>query len=71
MKKNHKHTDLSNVECANPKCREVNGKQGPGPRKLIKQRIVEKAGENHGPLYCYKCSKAMKNIGNKYMTAGK
>jgi hypothetical protein len=72
MKKTHKHTDLSNVECANKDCRKVNSKQGPGPRKFIKQNVVDRAGENHGPLYCYKCSKARKgqNIGNKYMTAG-
>lgn len=72
MKKGYKHTQLSNVECANKDCRKVNGQNGNGPRKFIKQRIVDAAGDNHGPLYCYKCSKVMKgqNIGNKYMTTG-
>ena len=72
MKKTHKHTDLSNVECANKDCRRVNGMSGMGPRKFIKMSVVVRAGENHGPLYCYKCSKARKgqNIGSKYMITG-
>jgi hypothetical protein len=55
MKKGYKHTDLSNVECANKKCREVNGQSGPGPNRLIKQRLVDKFGTDR-PLYCYPCS---------------
>ena len=71
MKKTHKHDELSNVECANSKCREVNGKQGNGPRKFIKQRIVDQFGTDR-PLYCYKCGKSLKGKFNadKYMTAG-
>lgn len=71
MKKSHSHDVLSNVECANPKCREVNGMQGPGPRRRIKQRIVDQFGTDR-PLYCYKCDKWLKgkHREEKYMTAG-
>ena len=61
MKTKHsKHLELSNVECAHKDCRKNNGLNGHGPRRLIKQKIVDMAGENHGPLFCYKCGKIMK-----------
>jgi len=70
MKKGMAHDVLSNVECANKDCRKVNGKNGPGPRKFIKQRIVDQFGTDR-PLYCYKCSKVRKGQFNveKYMAA--
>ena len=54
MKKGYKHTELSNVECANDKCAMVNGREGVA-RNLIKQRLVDKATTDR-PLYCYTCS---------------
>ena len=66
--KSSKHLVMSNVECANSRCREVNGLNGAGPRKLIKQSVVDRLGTDR-PLFCYKCSKSMKQ--NKYATAGR
>lgn len=67
--KHSKHLNMSNVECANKDCREVNGLNGNGPRKRIKQSIVDKCGTDR-PLFCYKCSKARKNVNHKHMEAG-
>ncbi|MBW2646246.1 MAG: hypothetical protein JRE23_08725 [Deltaproteobacteria bacterium] len=55
MEKSHRHDELSNVECANNKCARVNGREGVA-RVFIKQNVVKRAGENHGPLYCYSCA---------------
>jgi hypothetical protein len=54
--KSSKHLIMSNVECANNDCRKVNGLNGNGPRKFIKQSVVDRMGTDR-PLYCYKCSK--------------
>jgi len=55
MKKPNTHDALSNVECANSKCAMVNGREGVA-RVFIKRNVVDRAGEGHGPLYCYPCS---------------
>jgi len=65
--KSSKHLVMSNVECANKNCRKVNGLQGHGPRKFIKQSVVDRMGTER-PLFCYKCGKSMKQ--NKYAQAG-
>lgn len=57
--KSSKHLVMSNVECANKDCRKVNGLNGNGPRKLIKQSVVDRMGTDN-PLFCYKCGKSTK-----------
>ena len=55
MKKPFKHTELSDVQCSNPKCAEVNGKEGV-TRRRIKKNVVSRAGHTSG-LECYPCSR--------------
>ena len=70
MKKNHKHTELSNVECANKNCAKVNGREGVA-RRRIKQSVVDRMGTDR-PLCCYPCQQYMKgNRGAKVMKAGR
>ncbi len=70
VKRGGKHLVMSNVECASQDCRKINGLNGKGPRKRIKQSVVDRMGTDR-PLFCYKCGRSLNNIAARTMAAGK